>query len=70
MGDGDDVTGELPQHPELLHQLRGLLHHVLRVQAGAQELSHPRQGQTWTREWKCSMFLSPNSKAKVSVEPW
>ena len=50
MGDGDDVTGELPQHPELLHQLRGLLHHVLRLQAGARQLSRGRQGQTGTRK--------------------
>ena len=40
MGNGNDVPGELPEHPKLLHQLRGLLHHVLGIQAGSQFTGH------------------------------
>jgi hypothetical protein len=45
VGNGNDVPGELPEHPELLHQLRGLLHHVLGIQAGSQQLYPDHQEQ-------------------------
>ena len=38
LGDGDNIPGELPEHPELLHQLCCLLHNVFSFQAGPSQL--------------------------------